>query len=227
MSHITRIKTQIRDLEALKEALLAEPELRSSLEIGDVTVADYYGHKERCQARVRIGDYWVGFRQTESGTYQMLGDFWGVYQTCRLPILRGTMESIAGLEFGNTNLSVDQAQHVGSAAVLKVIGQKYGVAATKRWAAQNHYWLMEQRQDEEVRLRLRRYRNEEILVVIDADGGISVEVTGVKGKTCTDLTAELEAALGQVEKRQFKPEYFQETATRQKIGRSHNRDGTN
>lgn len=155
MSHITRVKTQIRDLEALKEALA---ELGLTLEIGNVTVADYYGHEERCQARVKIGDYFVGFRMTESGTYQMAGDFWGVYKSRNIPpVLRGTMESISGLEFGNTNLSIDRAQDVGSRAVLKVIGQKYGVAATKRFAAQNRYRVIEEKQGEEIRLRLRRF----------------------------------------------------------------------
>ncbi len=56
-------------------------------------------------------------------------------------------------------------------------------------------------------------RIEEIQVVIDNSGEVRIEVDGVKGMACTDLTAALEAALCEkVGDRQMKPEaYEQET----------------
>lgn len=48
---------------------------------------------------------------------------------------------------------------------------------------------------------------QEIDVFIDKDGKVRIEVRGVKGKACLDITQALEAALGgQVEKRELTPE---------------------
>ena len=48
---------------------------------------------------------------------------------------------------------------------------------------------------------------QEITVVIEKDGQVRVEVRGVKGASCLDVTRGLEEALGgQVEDRQMTPE---------------------
>ena len=48
---------------------------------------------------------------------------------------------------------------------------------------------------------------QEITVVIEKDGQVRVEVRGVKGTSCLDVTRGLEEALGgQVEDRQMTPE---------------------
>ena len=48
---------------------------------------------------------------------------------------------------------------------------------------------------------------QEITVVIEKDGQVRVEVRGVKGASCLDMTKGLEEALGgQVEDRQMTPE---------------------
>ena len=53
----------------------------------------------------------------------------------------------------------------------------------------------------------------EIDVQIDAGGNVSVEVRGVSGKKCEELTALLEQALGGgVVERVHKPEYHEQAA---------------
>ena len=48
---------------------------------------------------------------------------------------------------------------------------------------------------------------QQINVTIDKDGQVRIEVSGVKGEACLDLTRDLEAALGgQVALRQMTPE---------------------
>jgi hypothetical protein len=48
---------------------------------------------------------------------------------------------------------------------------------------------------------------EEVEVFIDPDGRVRLEVRGAKGKSCLELTAPLEQALGgQVEAREMTPE---------------------
>lgn len=48
---------------------------------------------------------------------------------------------------------------------------------------------------------------QEIEIFIDKNGKVRVEVRGVKGKACLDITQALEAALGgQVESREMTPE---------------------
>ncbi len=42
---------------------------------------------------------------------------------------------------------------------------------------------------------------EQIEIVIDEEGEATIHVRGVKGKSCTDLTADVEKALGKVTKR--------------------------
>ena len=48
----------------------------------------------------------------------------------------------------------------------------------------------------------------EFNIQIAPDGKVSIEVVGAQGPTCTELSAFLEQALGKVEKRDFKPEYY-------------------
>ena len=49
---------------------------------------------------------------------------------------------------------------------------------------------------------------QEIEVTIDKNGQVVLHVRGAKGKVCTDLTGDLEAALGgEVIDRQFTPDY--------------------
>jgi Protein of unknown function (DUF2997) len=51
---------------------------------------------------------------------------------------------------------------------------------------------------------------EEIEVIIDKDGNVRIEVRGVKGTACLDLTRDLEAALGgEVELREMQPEAYE------------------
>ena len=49
----------------------------------------------------------------------------------------------------------------------------------------------------------------EIEIVVSADGIVTVEALGVVGTSCTDLTRALEEALGTVESRECKVEYFE------------------
>lgn len=45
---------------------------------------------------------------------------------------------------------------------------------------------------------------------IDADGNLHVDVAGVPGATCENLTASLVASIGEVEQRCYTEEYTQE-----------------
>jgi len=66
---------------------------------------------------------------------------------------------------------------------------------------------------------------QEIEVVIDKDGRVHIKVRGVKGMSCLDLTASLEAALGgEVESREMTPEAY-ETVQDQVQDRRRLRDG--
>lgn len=63
---------------------------------------------------------------------------------------------------------------------------------------------------------------QEIEVFIDKDGRVRIEVRGVQGASCLDLTRDLEAALGdQVEEREMTPEALQnlDEQTREELRR--------
>jgi hypothetical protein len=48
----------------------------------------------------------------------------------------------------------------------------------------------------------------QVKVTISPDGEVKVEVNGVKGRSCKDLTKQLEAALGETMGSRKKPDYF-------------------
>ena len=50
----------------------------------------------------------------------------------------------------------------------------------------------------------------EIEIVVSLDGTVTVEVKGVKGSGCTELTRALEEALGEVESRSCKVEFYEQ-----------------
>ena len=50
----------------------------------------------------------------------------------------------------------------------------------------------------------------QVKIRIDADGNLHVDVAGVPGATCENLTAALVASIGEVEQRCYTEEYNQE-----------------
>ena len=57
----------------------------------------------------------------------------------------------------------------------------------------------------------------EIQFTIDENGEVSIQVVGVKGAACEQLTREMEEALGIVKNRQRTSEYWQSNETVSKI----------
>lgn len=51
---------------------------------------------------------------------------------------------------------------------------------------------------------------QELEIVIDPEGKVSLGVKGVKGSQCTDLTRQLEEALGTIEDRAYTGEYYEQ-----------------
>lgn len=51
---------------------------------------------------------------------------------------------------------------------------------------------------------------QELEIAISPTGEVKIEVKGVTGGACLDLTRDLEQKLGTVEDRQHKPEYYQQ-----------------
>lgn len=55
----------------------------------------------------------------------------------------------------------------------------------------------------------------EIEVIIDQDGTVSIEAIGYDGPDCEEATDHIERALGRIQARQRKPEYYRRhTSTR-------------
>ena len=55
----------------------------------------------------------------------------------------------------------------------------------------------------------------ELIVSFDDNGDPTIEVVNGDGKTCKDLTASIEKALGTVSDRKFKPEFHRQQAIAQ------------
>ncbi len=54
---------------------------------------------------------------------------------------------------------------------------------------------------------------QEIEFTINPDGSVGIEVKGAKGKSCMELTREIEEALGIVSNRTYTSEYYQQEET--------------
>ena len=57
----------------------------------------------------------------------------------------------------------------------------------------------------------------EQMVVTIKDGSIKVEVEGVKGARCVEMTQAIEQMIGKAETRSLKPEFYCNTKVRQNI----------
>lgn len=60
-------------------------------------------------------------------------------------------------------------------------------------------------------------QQERVIVKIRKDGTVGIEVDGVTGGGCENVTRPLEERLGVVTSRTHKPEYFQETSVQQEL----------
>jgi len=73
MSHFTRVHTQLRDLETVRQALM---KLGYAVRTGEVR--GYANARASADLVVEVGNgYDVGFR-SDGKTVSMIGDFWGV-----------------------------------------------------------------------------------------------------------------------------------------------------
>lgn len=81
MSHFTRVKTQITDVEVLKRALsdLSYTYQEKTL------VRGYQGKKEQAEVVVQPGGaYDIGFKQERDGAFHVVADWWGVEREAKL-----------------------------------------------------------------------------------------------------------------------------------------------
>jgi hypothetical protein len=75
VSHFTEVKTQIKDLKVLKQALA---ELGVQFEEADegVEVMNFFGDKERFPMRIETGTkYAIGVSPNEDGSYELVADW--------------------------------------------------------------------------------------------------------------------------------------------------------
>lgn len=89
MSHFTKLSTQIKDLNILKEVV---GDMHLTLVIGRTECRGYNGKVSNVDAIIRGKDgYDIGFFLTENGTYEVIADWWG-----------------AEREFGNSNVFLNR-----------------------------------------------------------------------------------------------------------------------
>lgn len=129
MSHFTRVKTQITDVEVLKRALsdLKYPYAENTL------VRGYQGKKEQAELVVRPGgDYDIGFVKGQDGNFQIVADWWGVHKDNGLKeqaFLNPVMQRYA------YHTVVEQVAKQGFSVVQESVGTDNTVKLTvRRWA---------------------------------------------------------------------------------------------
>lgn len=63
---------------------------------------------------------------------------------------------------------------------------------------------------------------QEIKLIIGKDGKVNIDVAGVSGPACQDLTKSIEAGLGKTESVKKKPEFYEQrkAGTKQRLGNS-------
>jgi len=53
---------------------------------------------------------------------------------------------------------------------------------------------------------------QEMEIIIDKEGRITVKVSGIHGNDCLSVTRDLESVAGVVEQREYTPEYYEQPA---------------
>ena len=53
-------------------------------------------------------------------------------------------------------------------------------------------------------------KRRDLIITIDADGNVQIQVEGVTGSSCVEMTKWLEDELGDVTDREFTSEYYQQ-----------------
>lgn len=51
---------------------------------------------------------------------------------------------------------------------------------------------------------------QEINILIDENGNVSLDVSGVRGSKCVSMTEDIESFIGKIENREKKSEYYQQ-----------------
>ena len=129
MSHFTRVKTQITDVEVLKRALADLNYAYGE----DAVVRGYQGKKEHAEVVVRPGgDYDIGFIKGKDGNFQIVADWWGVTKDNGLKeqaFLNPVMQRYA------YHTVVEQVAKQGFQVVQEAVGTDNTVKLTvRRWA---------------------------------------------------------------------------------------------
>ena len=129
MSHFTRVKTQITNVDVLKRAL---SDLHYTYAEGAI-VRGYQGKKEQAELVVQPGgDYDIGFVKAADGNYQIVADWWGVHKDNGLKeqaFLNPVMQRYA------YHTVVEQVAKQGFSVVQESVGTDQTVKLTvRRWA---------------------------------------------------------------------------------------------
>lgn len=129
MSHFTRVKTQITDVEVLKHAL---SDLQYSY-ADNAIVRGYQGKTEKAELVVNPGGgYDIGFIKGQDGHFQIVADWWGVTKDNGLKeqaFLNPVMQRYA------YHTVVEQVAKQGFQVVQETVGTDQTVKLTvRRWA---------------------------------------------------------------------------------------------
>lgn len=82
MSHFTKVQTQINDLVALKKALdQLGWKYRVAEENQKVVVRGYRGQTTEAELCIDMGKYDIGVIKNETGSYELVSDWWGIETT--------------------------------------------------------------------------------------------------------------------------------------------------
>jgi hypothetical protein len=129
VSHFTRVKTQITDVEVLKRAL---GDLQYTV-AENTLVRGYQGKQEHAEVVVSPGGaYDIGFIKGSDGHFQVVADWWGVHKDNGLreqAFLNPVMQRYA------YHTVVDQVAKQGFQVVQETVGTDSTVKLTvRRWA---------------------------------------------------------------------------------------------
>lgn len=148
MSHFTRMKTTIRDGEVLVRCL-RESGYRVEL---DTKIRGYQGSSQAVDIAVRLSEgYDVGFSRSADGTYEIVGDWWGV---------RGTSRDAFARTVGDGVRAIEEEMRRQAEELERRMRREYALEKTLKELKQQGFSVVEKvaEDDGTVRLMARRYR---------------------------------------------------------------------
>ncbi len=208
MSHWFSVKTKFNSIDSIKKA---------ATQLGYMVTHNrmcrgYAGMETPCDLVMKLpGEYDVGFKKQEDGTYEIVADFWANHISDYLANANALKEAekLFQEKIQKEEWNYTEAEAFMNEAKISKFMQAYNCAALEELVQmQGLQYITNTLADGTVVYEtIGANPEEKVITTVNPAGDLKVEAEGFTGTSCTDATAFLQT-LGIVDESENKPEYY-------------------